>query len=86
MKSRNFIFCAVALVGALIYGAVWAIDPAAAHQMLAHPEAFGAMAGLAMVGDTGDNEKPSLYFEIRENGKAVDPLSYFSPESLAKWQ
>ena len=33
---------------------------------------------IGLVGDTGDNEKPSLYFEFREKGKAVDPLAYFS--------
>lgn len=38
---------------------------------------------IGYVGDTGNNEKPSLYFEIRENGKAVDPLTYFSPQALA---
>lgn len=38
---------------------------------------------IGFVGDTGNNEKPSLYFEIRENGKAVDPLMYFSPKALA---
>lgn len=38
---------------------------------------------IGLVGDTGNNEKPSLYFEIRENGKAVDPLTYFAPKSLA---
>ncbi len=38
---------------------------------------------IGYVGDTGSSEKPSLYFEIRENGKAVDPLMYFSPQALA---
>jgi len=38
---------------------------------------------IGLVGDTGNSEKPSLYFEIRENGKAVDPLMYFSPRALA---
>lgn len=37
---------------------------------------------IGLVGDTGNNEKPSLYFELRENGKAVDPLVYFSRDSL----
>lgn len=38
---------------------------------------------IGLVGDTGSSERPSLYFEIRENGKAVDPLMYFSPQALA---
>lgn len=38
---------------------------------------------VALVGDTGISEKPSLYFELRENGKAVNPLAYFNPKSLA---
>lgn len=40
---------------------------------------------IGYVGDTGNNEKPSLYFELRENGKAVDPLAYFSRDALSKW-
>ena len=41
----------------------------------------GEMIGY--VGDTGTSEKPSLYFELRENEKAVDPLLYFSRKALA---
>jgi septal ring factor EnvC (AmiA/AmiB activator) len=37
---------------------------------------------IGYVGDTGTDEKPSLYFEIREGGKAVDPMAYFSIESM----
>lgn len=37
---------------------------------------------IGYVGDTGNSEKPSLYFELRENGKAVDPLPYFSSKAL----
>lgn len=37
---------------------------------------------IGLVGDTGNSEKPSLYFEIRENGKAVDPTQYFSQLAL----
>ncbi len=33
---------------------------------------------VGLVGDTGNSERPSLYFELRENGKAVDPTRYFS--------
>ncbi|NBX76163.1 MAG: hypothetical protein EBQ92_06380 [Proteobacteria bacterium] len=33
---------------------------------------------VGFVGDTGNREKPSLYFEVRSNGKAVDPLAYLS--------
>lgn len=37
---------------------------------------------IGYVGDTGDSEKPSLYFELREKSKAIDPLAYFSPEAM----
>lgn len=37
---------------------------------------------IGFVGDTGNNEKPSLYFEVREKGQAVDPVSYFAPKAL----
>jgi len=38
---------------------------------------------IGLVGDTGLRAQPSLYFEIRENAKAVDPLVYFAPKALA---
>ncbi len=41
---------------------------------------------IGLVGDTGNNEKPSLYFELRENGKAVDPTRYFSQAALKSLQ
>jgi len=31
---------------------------------------------IGFVGDTGSNEGVILYFELRENGKAVDPMNY----------
>ncbi len=37
---------------------------------------------IGLVGDTGNSEKPSLYFELRENGKAVDPTQYFTGLAL----
>lgn len=37
---------------------------------------------VGLVGDTGSNETPSLYFELRENGRAIDPLVYFAPKAL----
>jgi septal ring factor EnvC (AmiA/AmiB activator) len=37
---------------------------------------------IGLVGDTGNSEKPSLYFEIREKGKAVDPTAYFSESAM----
>jgi murein hydrolase activator len=39
---------------------------------------------IGLVGDTGNSEKPSLYFEIRENSKAVNPVAYFSHEAMSK--
>jgi len=41
---------------------------------------------IGHVGDTGYSERPSLYFELRENGKAIDPLAYFSRDALGKLQ
>jgi len=40
---------------------------------------------IAQVGDTGNNERPSLYFEIRESGRAVNPLSYFHSKSIQQF-
>ncbi len=37
---------------------------------------------IGMVGDTGNSEKPSLYFELRNNSKAIDPLLYFSQKAM----
>lgn len=37
---------------------------------------------VALVGDTGQSPYSSLYFEVRENGVAVDPLIYFEPGSI----
>lgn len=42
----------------------------------------GEIVGL--VGDTGNSELPSLYFELRENSKAVDPIAYFASTELKK--
>jgi septal ring factor EnvC (AmiA/AmiB activator) len=36
---------------------------------------------IGFVGDTGNNDKPSLYFELRQNGKAVDPIAYLTNPS-----
>lgn len=38
---------------------------------------------IGLVGDTGTSDQPSLYFEFRENGKAVNPLRYFSRAAVA---
>ncbi len=35
---------------------------------------------VGYVGDTGESDKPSLYFELRDKNKAVDPLSFFLKE------
>jgi septal ring factor EnvC (AmiA/AmiB activator) len=42
---------------------------------------------IGWVGDTGLNDKPSLYFEVRQNQKAINPMAYFTQGaklSLAK--
>lgn len=40
-------------------------------------------AVLGFVGDTGNSEKPSLYFEVRLNGQAVDPMKYITTEKVS---
>lgn len=40
---------------------------------------------IGYVGDTGNNDKPSLYFELRTNGKAVDPVAYFSTHGQSEF-
>lgn len=37
---------------------------------------------IGFVGDTGNSAKPGLYFELRENSRAVDPKTYFQPVLL----
>ncbi|NDD03507.1 MAG: hypothetical protein EB078_01255, partial [Proteobacteria bacterium] len=39
---------------------------------------------IGYVGDTGNSDKPSLYFELRSNGKAVDPMAYLSTNSNSR--
>ncbi len=34
------------------------------------------------VGDTGNSDRPSLYFELRADGKPVDPILYFSSKAM----
>jgi len=36
---------------------------------------------IGEVGDTGNQDRPSLYFELREKEKAVDPIAYFRTSS-----
>jgi septal ring factor EnvC (AmiA/AmiB activator) len=38
---------------------------------------------IGFVGDTGSREKPGLYFEVRTQGKAVDPLNYLSTDRVS---
>lgn len=40
---------------------------------------------IALVGDTGSTEQPSLYFELRHNSRAMDPLRYFDASVLTAW-
>lgn len=44
-------------------------------------EEVGAGALLGTVGDTGSMRGPSLYFEVRERGRPVDPLAWLAPRS-----
>lgn len=37
---------------------------------------------IGYVGDTGNSPKPGLYFELRENSRAVDPKAYFQSALL----
>lgn len=37
---------------------------------------------IGAVGDTGNSDKPSLYYELRADGKPVDPLLYFSSKAM----
>ncbi len=37
---------------------------------------------IGSVGDTGNNDKSSLYFELRNNSKAIDPVLYFSQKAM----
>lgn len=37
---------------------------------------------IGAVGDTGNSDKPSLYFELRADGKPVDPILYFSSRAM----
>lgn len=41
---------------------------------------------IGFVGDTGNSERPSLYFELRENNRALDPLLFFSKSALDQLQ
>ncbi len=38
---------------------------------------------IGAVGDSGTSDAPSLYFEIRENGRAVDPLPFLNRTAVA---
>jgi septal ring factor EnvC (AmiA/AmiB activator) len=44
-------------------------------------EEVGAGALLGTVGDTGSMRGPSLYFEVRERGRPVDPGAWLAPRS-----
>jgi septal ring factor EnvC (AmiA/AmiB activator) len=44
-------------------------------------EDVGAGALLGTVGDTGSMRGPSLYFELRERGRPVDPGAWLAPRS-----
>jgi murein hydrolase activator len=37
---------------------------------------------VGFVGDTGNSDHPSLYFELRENNRALDPMLFFSQSAL----
>ena len=46
-------------------------------------EPVAAGEGIAEAGDTGGRAAPELYFEIRRNGKPVDPAPWFKARSPA---
>lgn len=46
-------------------------------------EVVGQGETIGFVGDTGNSEKPSLYFEVRANGQAVDPMKYITTEKVS---
>lgn len=56
-------------------------------QLFKFDKAVGEIVGqgdtIGFVGDTGNSEKPSLYFEIRLNGQAVDPMKYLTTEKVS---
>lgn len=60
------------------------------HSLYAHLEQSEVEVGneveegedLGSVGDTGSLKGNYLYFELRRNGEAIDPLPWFDPESI----
>ncbi len=42
-------------------------------------EWVNAGEGIASAGDTGGQREPGLYFEIRRDGRAQDPIPWLSP-------
>jgi murein DD-endopeptidase MepM/ murein hydrolase activator NlpD len=41
-------------------------------------------SSIGLVGDTGNNDKPSLYLELRQQTQALNPVDFFSKEALRK--
>jgi septal ring factor EnvC (AmiA/AmiB activator) len=60
------------------------------HSLYAHLEGSEVEVGneveegedLGSVGDTGSLKGAYLYFELRKNGEAIDPLPWFDPETV----
>jgi HK97 family phage major capsid protein len=81
MKSRNYIFCCITVCAALAFGVAWAIDPAAAQQLVSHPAgALGAMAAIGLVGDTGDMK--SVLDAIEKSNKAFEDFKTINDKRL----
>lgn len=67
------------------YGNLVIVDHGGHHSLYGHLGAIAVEAGadvdagqrLGAVGDTGSMKGPFLYFELREDGRPVDPLPWF---------
>jgi len=75
------------------YGKVMIIDHGDHYySLIAHADQLFRQVGetvkegevIATVGDTGSLDGPKLYFEIRRNGKPVDPMEWLAARKLSK--
>jgi HK97 family phage major capsid protein len=81
MKSRNYILCCITVCAALAFGVAWAIDPAAAQQLVSHPA--GALAGLATIGLVGDtSDMKSVLEAIEKSNRAFEEFKSINDKRL----